>query len=252
MQDLIQQAVDLVRQAQYVVIFTGAGVSKESGIPTYRDKSDGQWSQVDAEQVASLRGYRDNPQRGWDWSLNNRQMMAQAQPNAGHFALAQLEQRVPRSLLITQNVDDLHEQAGTQHIVHLHGRIQEVKCFFDCQGAPTMLDLATLDLTVSPPPCPHCGRWTRPNIVMFGEILPLAELELAEQAAAECDLMLVVGTTGLVEPAARLPKIAKQRGTPIIEVNPNYSMISRLADVRLEAPSGVALPQILAAWVKTT
>jgi NAD-dependent deacetylase len=244
---LIQQAADLINASSQIVVLTGAGVSKESGVPTFRDALDGLWSQYDPMKLATPTAFEANPKLVWDWYQFRRRMMGKAQPNAGHYALADLETRCSDMLLITQNVDDLHEQAGNKNIIHLHGNISRNKCFYDCQGNPTLVDISKIewDLESGPPPCPHCGRWVRPDVVWFTEQLPGREVRAAENASAACDLMIVVGTSGLVTPAAALPHFAKRSRAMLIEVNPAYSMITRIANVVLQGPSGEILPRVM-------
>lgn len=245
----IEQAATLLKSAQKIAVLTGAGVSKESGLATYRDALDGVWAKYDPQELATPTAFKTNPKLVWDWYIYRRELFKKAKPNPGHFALAQLAQRFPTFTLITQNVDDLHEQVGSTDVIHLHGNITQTKCFFDCQGNPTLVDLTTIQVDPDnmPPPCPHCGRWLRPNVVWFHEILPQHELSLATTACQTADVILVVGTSGLVEPAASLPKMGKAQGAKIIEVNPDYSMLTRIADVKLEGASGVLLPQLLEA-----
>ena len=151
--------------------------------------------------------------------------------------------------LITQNVDDLHEQAGSKNVIHLHGNIATHKCFNNCQGVPTLIDIDTLvfDKDAGPPDCPHCGAHVRPNVVWFGESLPSYELNKASEYSQICDVMIVVGTSGMVSPASELPRIAKQSGAKIIEVNPDNSMITPLADIKLDGASGEMLPEVIEA-----
>lgn len=245
----IQQAANLIQTARRIVVLTGAGVSKESGIPTFRDAQEGLWSKYDPTQLATPTAFRDNPKLVWDFYEFRRDMMRDKQPNPGHRALAELEQRFPTMLIVTQNIDELHEQAGSQNVIHLHGRIAQNKCFFNCQGNPTLVDISRIawDKTSGPPACPHCGRWVRPNVVWFHEMLPMDELEQAQHASREADVILVIGTSGLVYPAANLPSETKKGGGKVIEVNPDYSMITRIADVKLEGPSGEVLPLVVAA-----
>lgn len=246
---LIQQAANLVRQGRNIVVLTGAGVSKESGVPTFRDAMDGLWARYDPEQLATPQAFQRNPKLVWDWYEYRREMVKKAAPNPGHFALAELERRATSFTLITQNVDDLHEQAGSKNIIHLHGSIARSKCFFDCQGEPTLVDVSQIeyDHAGGPPPCPHCGRWVRPDVVWFGEMLPIAQLDAAKIACIEASVMLVIGTSGLVTPAATLPQLVRSRGAKIIEVNPGDSLITAIADLKLDGPSGEALPQLLEA-----
>ncbi|MGJ3238103.1 MAG: SIR2 family NAD-dependent protein deacylase [Anaerolineae bacterium] len=238
-----------LRDASVVTVLTGAGVSKESGVPTFRDALEGLWAQYDPAQLATPQAFRANPKLVWDWYEWRRALLAKVVPNPGHYALAQLADYVSRLHLITQNVDDLHEQAGSASVIHLHGNIATHKCFDDCQGVSTLIDLSTLayDSEAGPPTCPHCGAYVRPNVVWFGESLPSEALSDAVDYANACDVMLVVGTSGMVSPASELPRVAKQRGAFIIEINPDNSAITPLADLKCEGASGVVLPQILEA-----
>lgn len=245
----IQLAAERLRNSRKPVVLTGAGVSKESGVPTFRDAVDGLWAQYDPSQLATPTAFMNNPKLVWDWYEYRRSMISTARPNLGHRALADLEQRFPHLPLITQNVDDLHEQAGSTNVIHLHGNIAQSKCFFNCQGDPTLIDVSTLawDKENGPPACPHCGRWVRPNVVWFGEILPADQLQAATAASRQADMMLVIGTSGLVTPAASLPGAAQSAGAFIIEINPDYSAITRMADIKLDGPSGEVMPRLLAA-----
>jgi len=244
----MRTAAVYLKAAQSVTVLTGAGVSKESGVPTFRDAQDGLWAKYDPQMLATPIAFLNNPKLVWDWYEHRRQMASAAKPNPGHVMLAQLEAHVPALTVITQNVDDLHEQAGSSDVIHLHGSIARNKCFYNCQGDPTLIDIATLDYDPDdgPPTCPHCGRKSvRPDVVWFGEMLPQDAFYRAADLSSECDVMLVVGTSGLVTPAANLPGTAKRGGAVIIEVNPDYSMITRIADVKLEGASGEMLPRLL-------
>lgn len=246
MDDMLERAASYLRQARHVAVLTGAGVSKESGVPTYRDALTGLWSNYSFEELASPEGFQRDPAAVWTWYEERRAQLAHVQPNPGHVALAQLEPLFDRWDLITQNVDDLHERAGSADVVHLHGRLLETKCFADCQGAPTLIAPEAFVNGEHPPPvCPHCGSWLRPNVVWFGEMLDLNDLIAAQAAAEECDVMLVVGTSGLVFPAAGLPHTVAMRQAPVIEVNPEATDISRIANVCLRGPSGEMLPRLL-------
>jgi NAD-dependent deacetylase len=245
----IRQAADVIESSRNLVVLSGAGVSKESGVPTFRDAMEGLWEKYDPQQLATPQAFRANPKLVWDWYEFRRGLVRNAQPNPGHRALAALEKRAPNLRIITQNVDDLHEQAGSQNVIHLHGNIAQSKCFDNCQGAPTLIDLEALtwDRAIGPPSCPHCGGWVRPNVVWFGEILPQDQLRAAMTASQNCDLMLVVGTSGLVTPAANMPHYARSAGAKIIEVNPDHTMITQIADIKLKGPSGEMLPRVLEA-----
>jgi NAD-dependent deacetylase len=243
----LAQAAALIRRSRSLVVLTGAGVSKESGVPTFRDAVEGLWAQYDPQQLATPQAFMQNPKLVWDWYEYRRGMVREAVPNPGHHALADLQRRSPQFVLITQNVDDLHERAGSRDVIHLHGNIAQSKCFYHCQGDPTLIEVAALtwDTTSGPPPCPHCGRPVRPDVVWFGEILPESALRRAEAACRRADVVIVVGTSGMVEPAASLPRLAKHAGATMIEVNPDYSMLTRFADVVLRGASGVMLPRLL-------
>lgn len=246
--NLIQQAAQALHDAKHIAILTGAGVSKESGVPTFRDAQSGLWAKYEPQELATPQAFQRNPTLVWDWYTWRRELVAKSSPNSGHMALAQLHELDAEIHLITQNVDDLHEQAGSRNVIHLHGNIARNKCFDSCQGDPTVIDLATLeDAESSPPKCPHCGAYVRPDVVWFGEMLPADALHHAMRASQECDVMLVVGTSGLVSPASQLPTIAKRGGATVIEVNPDYSMITRIADIKLEGASGKMLPQVIEA-----
>lgn len=247
--DVIQQAVDALTRASSIAVLTGAGVSKESGVPTFRDAMDGLWAKYDPQELATPQAFKQNPKLVWDWYAWRLDLAQKVKPNPGHHALAQLEKSLQNVTIITQNVDDLHEQAGSQNVIHLHGSLARHKCFDNCQGTPTIVDISTLefDKEAGPPACPHCGAHLRPDVVWFGEILPEQELQKASHVSQTCSVMLVVGTSGLVTPAASLPGVAKRAGATVIEVNPDYSMITRIADIKLEGPSGEMLPQVIEA-----
>jgi NAD-dependent deacetylase len=245
----IRRAADLIRGSQFLTVLTGAGVSKESGVPTFRDALDGLWARYDPAQLANAAAFRQNPKLIWDFYEYRRAIMRPTQPNPGHYALTELERRFPHVQIITQNVDDLHEQAGSKHVIRLHGRINANKCFANCKGNPTPVDVATLDWDrdSGPPSCPHCGCPVRPDVVWFGELLPADQLQAAIAACEMADVMLVIGTSGVVRPAADMPYYAKQHGAVLIEVNPVESEVTAAADLWLAGPSGEILPRVLIA-----
>lgn len=247
--DLIQQAAALCKSSCRLAVLTGAGVSKESGIPTFRDAMDGLWAQYDPQELATLEAFRRNPSLVWNWYQFRRSVVQAAQPNAGHIALARLQQLCPHMQIITQNVDNLHERAGSTKVIRLHGSIALNRCSGNCQGNPTHL---TIDRAIpatgdEPPACPHCGKYIRPDVVWFGEVLPAKQIEHAKQLARTADVMLVIGTSGVVQPAAHMPVIARSAGAKIIEVNPVKSEVTPLAHVWLQGPSAEILPQIIEA-----
>lgn len=245
----VQQAADIIRSSKAITVLTGAGVSKESGIPTFRDALDGLWTQYNPQELATPFAFMANPKLVWDFYEYRRGIMHGKQPNPGHDALAELERRFPNLQIITQNIDQLHEQSGSKNVIHLHGKIAGNKCFFNCQGDPTMVDVSQIewDKESGPPPCPHCGKWVRPDVVWFGEMLPPREVQAASDAIDASDVMLVIGTSGLVTPAANMPYIVKQHGGTVIEINPDATPISEIADIVLRGPSGEMLPRVVAA-----
>lgn len=246
---LIQQAADLIRNSTKLVVLTGAGVSKESGVPTFRDSMGGLWAEYDPLKLATPQAFRATPKLVWDFYEYRRSIVADATPNAGHHALAALERRFPELPIITQNVDDLHEAAGSSHVIHLHGHINLNRCSANCQGSPTILGDAEIVWggEDEPPRCPHCGSPVRPDVVWFGEMLPFDQLDEAKQVSARADLMLVIGTSGVVMPAADMPALAKRAGAKIIEINPEKTSITPIADLWLQGSSGEILPRLVAA-----
>ncbi len=228
--------------ARRVAVLTGAGISAESGIPTFRDATTGLWAKYDPMQLASEDGFRADPPLVWRWYTWRRGLVANAQPNAGHFALASAHSRFASFELITQNVDGLHARAGSAPI-ELHGSIVRTVCLAQCgfiEDDPQCLPPG------EPPRCPSCGDWLRPGVVWFGEMLDAATLRWAQGAAARCDVMLVIGTSGLVYPAAALPAEALRNGAKVIIVNPQASELDDIATLVVRGPAAVELPQLLA------
>lgn len=232
-----------VQQSPRIAVLTGAGVSAESGVPTFRDAQTGYWAQFRAEDMATEAGFRAHPERVWDWYEYRRDLLAGVQPNAAHRALAGFQQRHPgRLTLITQNVDGLHQRAGSTGVLCLHGDIAQNR-WLEAPRACCQLDHAVAG---RPPHCERCGNLVRPGVVWFGEALPYATLEAAEQAARGCTLMLVVGTAGAVYPAAGLARQARAHGARVAVVNPAPSELDDAAHAVLRGPAGTLLPQLLA------
>ena len=228
-----------VREARRIVVLTGAGMSAESGVPTFRDAQGGLWSNFSVEALATERGFRDRPQTVWAWYALRRETIAQVAPNAGHAAIAAFQQRHPgRMTVVTQNVDGLHQRAGSTGVLALHGNIDQDKWLDPPRPCcdPQRLQPG------SPPRCPPCGNRRRPAVVWFGEMLPAAEFAAAEQAAAGCDLMLVVGTSGVVYPAAGLARSTQGR---VVVVNPGPTDLDDAADAVLAGTAADLLPRLL-------
>jgi NAD-dependent deacetylase len=240
--ELIEQAADHLADAARLVVFTGSGVSKESGLPTFRDAEAGLWAQYNPEDLASLEGFRRNPELVWTWYQQRRTMYRDVAPNPGHRAIAELQHLIPTVVVVTQNIDNLHHAAGSTDIIELHGNILRYRCL----GTGHRLHLDDLPATHEVPPrCPRCGSLVRPDVVWFGELLPEQALKRALAESRRCDAMLVVGTSAVIQPAALLPYEAADRGAAIVEVNPNPSGATDLADVFLQGPSGEILPQLV-------
>lgn len=235
----IEAIAAVLREAQAVVILTGAGISAESGIPTFRDAQTGLWARFRPEELATPEAFMRNPKLVWEWYEWRREQLRNVGPNAGHYALAELQERVPRCTLVTQNVDGLHAQAGSRDVIELHGNILRSKCFDE--------DVVReqFDTTEVPPRCPRCGGMMRPDVVWFGEALPVDALEHAMAAAESCDVLFSIGTSAAVYPAAQLPYTARAAGATVIEINKDATPLSAEADYSLRAAAGEALPLLL-------
>ena len=246
MDELIRQTALLLANAHRLVILTGAGMSKESGIPTFREAQDGLWASYDPQQLATMQGFRANPTLVWDWYQYRLGLVERAQPHAGHLAVAALEQQLRGVVVITQNVDGLHARAGSRDVLELHGSIRRFKCLRG-HGGLNVEDLA--GQSESPPRCPRagCDALVRPDVVWFGEQLDAGIIQRAFVESEACDVMLIVGTSGVVHPAASLPYQAWNRRARIIEVNPLRSELTDLAHIFLQGPAGQVLPDVLAA-----
>ena len=242
MREDIVRAARCLWAASGVVCLTGAGVSAESGVPTFRDAQTGLWSRFNAEELASPQGFERDPGLVWRWYMWRLDQLEGASPNPGHRALAELASLCERFLLVTQNVDDLHEQAGSADVLHLHGSLFEFRCA--ACAAPYQLR-AEERRADSPPACGLCGDLVRPDVVWFGESLPWDAVEEAAAASHRYEVMLVVGTSGLVYPASQLPLIARQAGATVIDVNPEPGPISAIADIFLQGKSGAILPALV-------
>ncbi len=234
--------VAALREAKLIAVLTGAGISAESGIPTFRDAQDGLWARFDPRELATPSAFARDPKRVWDWYAWRRERVASAEPNAGHRALVALDRRVPELVVVTQNVDGLHQRAGSRRVVELHGNITRVKC--SREGTPCA---DWDDSGAEVPRCRRCGAYLRPDVVWFEELLPEDALAAAEDAARRCDVLLVVGTSAEVYPAAALPEAASAAGARVVEVNPSPTALSARADHALRGPAGTVLPALVAA-----
>ncbi|SCG70531.1 SIR2 family NAD-dependent protein deacylase [Micromonospora halophytica] len=248
----VREAAALLAHARRVVVFTGAGISAESGVPTFRDALTGLWRRFDAQALATPEAFRDDPALVWGWYEWRRSRVRRAVPNAGHLAVAAIEARVPDSVVVTQNVDDLHERAGSVAPLHLHGSLFAPRCSVCAHPAPAPDDAVREPgdgRRMSPPRCARCRALVRPGVVWFGEALPAGALEAAVEAASGCDLLITVGTSGLVYPAAEIPQVAARLGARVIQVNPERTPLDAVADVSLRGPAAQVLPALVrAVW----
>lgn len=240
MSDAVARAAGLVGAASRIVILTGAGVSAESGIPTFRDALTGLWARHDPERLATAEGFAADPELVWGWYASRRAVVRSCQPNAAHLAIARLQRREGVAL-VTQNVDGLHARARSCDVVELHGNITRAKCFDHCGWHGDADALEAQDARV-PPRCPGCGGMARPDVVWFGEMLPPTALEHAESSCRAADLCVVVGTSGLVYPAAGLPSLAKRSGARVIVIGPEPTAVDAIADAILRGRAGELMP----------
>jgi NAD-dependent deacetylase len=233
-----------IAAARSLFVLTGAGMSAESGIPTFRDAQSGLWARFDPMQLASPEGFRADPSLVWEWYASRREGVRAVQPNAGHVALARFAQQHPGRLrIVTQNVDDLHQRAGSEGVIRLHGDILQDIWLDRCARDPVCdTEWAAPG---SPPRCAECGNQVRPGVVWFGEMLPVAALTAAERLAQQCDVMLVVGTSGAVYPAAGLAGRARRAGAQVVIVNPEPSEIDDQAHLLLRGTAAHLLPLLL-------
>lgn len=221
-----------------VVALTGAGISAESGVPTFRGPG-GLWERYRPEELATPEAFARDPKRVWAWYAWRRERIARAEPNPAHRTLAEMEAALPGFILITQNVDGLHQRAGSRRVIELHGNLWRVRCV---QEGRTWED-DRIPLPEIPPRCPACGALLRPDVVWFGEPLPPAAWRQALEAAQQAEIFLVIGTSGIVEPAASLPRLARAHGARIIEFNVEETPLTPLADEVWRGPVGETLPR---------
>lgn len=243
----IQHAAQLILQATHTVILSGAGISTASGIPDFRSPNSGLWKQPNAVETASIFGFKRNPLAFYQWMRPLAHKVLQAQPNPAHLALAQLEHAGHVQAIITQNIDMLHSRAGSETIFELHGHLRRatcVECFTETDAEPLITRfLDTGDI----PYCQACGGVLKPNVILFGEQLPVRELLGARQAARQCDLMIVIGSSLEVSPAADFPVLAREHGAKLIIINFQATYIDYMADVLLRENAAEVVPMIAAA-----
>jgi len=236
--DIPDVLITALRDARHVCILTGAGVSAESGVPTFREAQDGLWAQYQPQDLATPEAFLADPALIWRWYRWRRELVAEAKPNPGHHAIAQLEGVVPRLTLVTQNVDNLHQRAGNRNVIEFHGNIFEDCCYADGTSH-------TGDDSLDVPTCPDCGGHLRPGVVWFGEAIPEHALNESCAAAVDCDVFLSVGTSSVVYPAAGLADLAKGNGALVVEINPNPTVHASSFDFAIAEKSGVILPKLV-------
>jgi len=237
---MIDELIDVMLNSRRFAVLTGAGISAESGVPTFRGQ-DGLWGKFRAEELATMDAFMANPKLVWEWYNWRRELMADVKPNPGHHALAELEALADDFTLITQNVDGLHRQAGSKAILEVHGNIHRNKCA-DCNR------VLAEDIEIDPdsiPTCERCGGRIRPDVVWFGEMLDSDILSNAFRASEAADLFFSVGTSAIVHPAASLPMMAKRCGAALVEINPERTPLTDLADFYVSAKSGEYLPDLV-------
>lgn len=236
-----KEVLKKLAEATKVTVLTGAGVSAESGVPTFRDAQTGLWAKYSPQELATPRAFKKQPKLVWEWYEWRRKLVGDAQPNPGHLALVQMEERFPHFHLITQNVDGLHQRAGSKKVIELHGNITRTKCFDEDEVVFEWKDTGDV-----PPKCPKCNGLLRPDVVWFEESLPEKALQDAMKASKDCEVFLSIGTSTVVYPAAHLPFEALASGATVIEINPDRTPLSDRATYVLQGPAGVLLPQIMA------
>lgn len=229
-----------LRSAHHITIMTGAGISAESGIPTFRDAQTGLWSKYDPQELATPQAFLRNPKLVWNWYAWRRELIARVKPNAGHFALVQLQELVPKFTLITQNIDGLHEAAGSTDLIELHGNIARTKCFDEGRIINAWPETAE-----TPPRCPHCGGMLRPDVVWFNESLPEKAIHQAYSASQTCDLFFSIGTSALVQPAASLAHEARLSGATLVEINLEPTPLTSYANFVFHGSAAILLPALI-------
>ena len=240
---LPEALLERLQNADHVVVFTGAGMSAESGIATFRDAQTGLWAKFRPEDLATPQAFSAHPARVWSWYEERRDKVRDAEPHAGHFALVELESMVPRLSIVTQNVDSLHQRSGSGNVIELHGNIMRSICHLTSRPIDKEWLAKSNDC---PPRSPWAqGGLARPDVVWFGESLPAGAMEAAMNAAVMCDFCFSIGTTSLVQPAASLPLLALENGASLVEINPTETPLSLHADYCLRGSASGAMTSIM-------
>ncbi len=228
-----------LRASQSVCVLSGSGASAESGVPTFREARSGLWAQYDPHELATPAAFQRDPALIWRWYRWRRDLVAGVEPNPGHHALVRLAALVPALTIVTQNVDGLHQRAGSVGVIEYHGNLFENRCFVE--GCI----VADADMSAAVPVCPGCGGLLRPGVVWFGEAIPEPVLQAAAAAVGGCDLFFSIGTSSLVWPAAGLAEAARQQGVTVVEINPDVTPLSSHSDFCLQGKSGEVLPELV-------
>lgn len=253
-----ETVLERLQTAKKIVFFSGAGISAESGVPTFRDDLSGLWAQYDPMQLATPEAFRRQPALVWGWYLWRRQRVRAAQPNAAHLALAQWQAAAgaDRVICLTQNVDDLHERAGCSEVLHLHGNLFSSLCAecgqsVDEAALPKAHQTRAVDVEfdpngqeITPPACRACGGHIRPGVIWFGEALDSQVLDRSFELSATCDVLIAIGTSGVVQPAAALPSIAREAGAYVMQINPQETPLDAVAHSNIRASAAQALPEL--------
>lgn len=236
------ELIAALHQAERVVVLTGAGISAESGVPTFREAQTGDWAQYDPRELATPQAFARTPRLVWEWYDWRRKLIQKAKPNLAHYALVDLEQSLPTFLLVTQNIDGFHWLAGSRDMIELHGNIARTKCSEEGHIVSWWADTGEV-----PPRCPHCGNFLRPDVVLLGEGIQQQALRTAYDAVAGCDVLISIGTSAVVQPAAGLPLLAKRMGARVVEINPEQTSLSVVADWSVRGKASAIVPELVRA-----
>jgi NAD-dependent deacetylase len=240
--DIPRDLIEALSSANSVVVLTGSGISAESGVPTFREAQTGLWAKYDPMELATPQAFQKNPRLVWQWYSWRRNLVSQANPNPAHLTLAKLQSFFPEFTLITQNVDGLHQRAGSTQVIELHGNITRTKCSVEGITVDHWIDEEH-----EPPRCPNCGGLLRPDVVWFGESLPETALAAAIHSTQSCDLFFSIGTSAIVQPAASLPIHALQSGADVVEINIDQTPLTTYATYFVRGLAGEVLPALLRA-----